>query len=86
MENALTIISRDIYKDLRQLEKSHQVISDGVGCLVKTYKLECQYTDDYLFTILRQGKHTRSSYSSRDDRQAIGSFIVYSKIAENATI
>ena len=34
---------------------------------------------------LAEAKHTRSSYSSRDDRQAIGSLILYSIIAENAT-
>ena len=56
MENDLTIISRVIHKDLRRLEKSHQVISDWVECLIKTYKLECQYTDDYLLTTFRQGR------------------------------
>lgn len=35
--------------------------------------------------VFAEAKHTRSSYSSRDDRQAIGSLIVYSIIAENAT-
>lgn len=35
--------------------------------------------------MLAEVKHTRSSYSSRDDRQAFDSFIVDSKIIQNAT-
>lgn len=44
-----------------------------------------RYSTLYSTPSLTEVKHTRSSYSGRDDRQAFGSLIVYSKIAENET-
>ena len=45
-----------------------------------------RYSTLYSTPSLAEAKHTRSSYSSRDERQTISLSIVYSKIMEKATI